>query len=51
MKKVFEVHVNGKLHWIIAGSKKTIKDFFFNSKVEIFLRKDVEQSVYMEVIS
>jgi hypothetical protein len=50
MKKVFEVHVNGKQNWIIAKSKKAIKDFFFSSKVEIFLRKDVEQSAHMEEI-
>lgn len=40
-KKVYEVKVNGKIHWIAAPSKKAIKEFFFNPRATaIILRPD-----------
>lgn len=50
-KKVYEVRVNGKIHWIAANSKKAIKDFFYDPKpTSIILRADCNPDLSMFVL-
>lgn len=40
-EKVYEVRVNGKIHWIAAKSKKAIREFFHNPRpTSIIVRLD-----------
>jgi hypothetical protein len=51
IKKVYEVRVNGKIHWIAADSKKALNNFFVNPRpTSIIARPDCNPDLSMFVL-